>query len=197
MVDQTTTRITAETYFQLPEYEQYDRIQLIDGQVVIGDGERTEEQRQVPPLPRHQDVVLEIGVFLRLYEREHGGKAYISPIEVLLNDDNVFEPDALYLKPESSCEIGPKRLVGAPDLVIEVLSLGTARRDRQEKFYAYARNGVTEYWIVDPVHDVLEVYVNENGKFVYQGAFGRAHNFDSVVLEQPAPIAVSSLIPAR
>ena len=59
--------------------------------------------------------------------RKLGGKALTSPIEVYLDENNVFEPDVIYLKPDSQCTVGEKRLTGAPELVVEVLSPSTAK----------------------------------------------------------------------
>ncbi len=62
-------------------------------------------------------------------------------------------------------KITSKRVEGAPDLVVEVLSLSTARNDRGKKFRAYERAGVREYWIVDPKKKSVEVYLLQDGKF--------------------------------
>ena len=61
-----------------------------------------------------------------------------------------------------------ERIEGPPDLVIEVVELNTARRDRVEKLDLYARHGVGEYWIVDPQSQVIEFLINDGGRFVVQ-----------------------------
>jgi Uma2 family endonuclease len=173
MVQPTRTRINASEYYELPEYNQHDLIQLINGEVIIG----------MPPIPKHQDIVREILVMLTLLARKFGGKAYASPIEVRLDDNNVFEPDVLYLAPDSNCTVGEKRLIGAPNLVVEVLSPGTAKFDRHEKYQAYEKHGVNEYWIVDPLYEVVEVWnIGEDGIYVRQGAFAGDDTFTSIVL---------------
>jgi Uma2 family endonuclease len=175
MVDATPTRISASDYFQLPAYAEHDLIQLINGEVVIG----------MPPILKHQDIVREILVLLTLIAREIGGKAYDSPIEVRLDDNNVFEPDVLYIKPDnlSITQQDEKRIIGAPDLVVEVLSPGTAKYDRQEKYDAYEAHGVGEYWIVDPAHETIEVWTRgKDGLFARQGAYDKKGEFASVML---------------
>jgi len=175
MLQAARTRISAAEYYQLPEYTQRDLIQLIDGEVIIG----------MPPVPKHQDIVREVLILLGLLARQKGGKAYAAPIEVQLDDHNVFEPDVLYLRPGSRCAVGDKRLTGAPDLVVEVLSPGTARYDRQQKYEAYQAHGVGEYWIVDPAHEVVEVWtLGAGGAFQRQGAFAGEDAFRSVVLDE-------------
>jgi Uma2 family endonuclease len=173
-----STRLNASTYYQLPEYEQHDLIQLINGEVILS----------MPPILKHQDIVREILILLTLIARETGGRAYVSPVEVRLDETNVFEPDVLYIKPENIgiAQQDEKRIIGAPDLVVEVLSPGTAKFDRQEKYQAYERNGVNEYWIVDPAHETVEVWtLGESKQFIRQGAYGKAGKFDSVTLGTP------------
>ena len=92
---------------------------------------------------------------------------------------NVYEPDVLYLTPDTVCRLEEKRIVGAPDLVVEVLSPSTAKYDRQEKYEAYQQYGVNEYWIVDPVHEVVEVWQLEIKRFKRMGAFANNDVFES------------------
>jgi len=176
MVQQPTqTRINASDYYALPSYQEHDLIQLIAGEVVIG----------MPPILKHQTIVGEILFLLMTVARKLGGKAFTSPIEVRLDEDNVFQPDVLYIKPENLAitQQDDKRIVGAPDLVVEVLSPGTAKYDRQEKYQAYEANGVGEYWIVDPVYETIEVWtLTENGQFDRQGVYARADTFSSRTL---------------
>ncbi len=175
MVQPTRTRIAAEEYFQLPEYEQHDLIQLIDGEVIIG----------MAPIPKHQDIVRDILFLFTLVSRNKGGITYASPIEVFLDQHNVFEPDVLFLKPDSECTVGDKRLTGAPDLVVEVLSPSTAKHDRKQKHTAYEQHGVKEYWIVDPAHEVIEVWtLNDGGEFDGPSVYDKEDTFTSRVLDE-------------
>jgi Uma2 family endonuclease len=178
MVSQSPVRVTAADYYNLPEYAQHDLIQLIDGEVSIG----------VPPTPRHQTIVGEILFLLLLAARKRGGRAFTAPVEVYLDAHNIFEPDVLYLGADSACRVEDKRLVGAPDLVVEVLSPGTARFDRQQKYAAYEQHGVREYWIVDPAHEVLEVWVWRDGSYTRMGVYAGEDTFDSAVLSEPVSV---------
>ncbi|MCI0712740.1 MAG: Uma2 family endonuclease [Chloroflexi bacterium] len=177
MVQPTRTGIKASEYYQLAEYQQHELIQLINGEVIIG----------MPPVLKHQDIVREILILLALIARRLGGKAYASPIEVHLDDNNVFEPDVLYIQSDNLTitQLDEKRIMGAPDLVVEVLSPGTAKFDRQEKYQAYEKHGVHEYWIVDPVHEVVEVWnLSADGRYTRQGAFAGEDSFESAVLDE-------------
>lgn len=174
MAVQPKIRITATEYFQSAEYDQHDLIQLIDGEVLVS----------VPPIPRYQAIVSEILFIFMTIAKQKGGKAFTSPIEVYLDDHNVYEPDVLYLVPNTTCQVGEKRLTGAPDLVVEVLSPSTAKFDRLEKYQAYEQYGVREYWIVDPVYSVLEVWTLEDATFKRQGVYAREDRFQSHVLAE-------------
>lgn len=114
--------------------------------------------------------------------RQRAGQAFVSLIEVYLDEHNIYEPDVLYLAPDSPCRVEEKRLVGAPDLVVEVLLPSTAKYDRQEKYQAYEQPSVREYWIVDPVHDVMEVWTLDEGQFNRQGAYAGEDSFTSRTL---------------
>ncbi len=168
------TRIRADAYYQLPEYEANDLIQLIDGEVVVS----------MAPTPNHQIISGEISYLLKTVERQKGGYSFYSPIEVFLDEYNIFEPDLLYLVPNSGCIVTDKRLEGPPNLVVEILSPSTATYDKREKYEAYEKHGVGEYWIVDPVHQIIEVWVLSNSQFIRLGVFGQTDTFKSKVLQE-------------
>lgn len=169
MAEVAKTRIQADTYYQLPEYEENTLIQLIDGEVVIG----------MAPIIKHQQIVMKIiALFIRIAEQKQG-QVFTAPTEVYLDEFNVYEPDILYLTPDSNCAVTEKNLVGAPDLVVEVLSPSTAKYDRSTKFQAYQQHGVDEYWIVDPVHETVEVWQLTNNRFNLLGAFADGDTFTS------------------
>ena len=120
----------------------------------------------VTPAPnvRHQVVVGRIlRLLFELVDRE-GGLAVDSPVDVVLADHSVVQPDVIYVTRARSSIIR-ERIEGAPDLVVEILSPGTARRDLGEKLRLYAEAGVAEYWIVDPVLETFEFLVNEGKAF--------------------------------
>ncbi|KAB2857681.1 MAG: Uma2 family endonuclease, partial [Anaerolineae bacterium] len=66
--------------------------------------------------------------------------------------------------------------------IVEVLSPGTGRQDKNAKFNLYQKYGVREYWIADPVHKVLEVWQLQDGHYTRQGAYGPEDTFESAVL---------------
>jgi len=169
MAEVAKTRIHADTYYQLPQYQENTLIQLIDGEVVIG----------MAPNTKHQKIVREIMFLFMTIAKQKRGEAFDSPTEVYLDEFNIYEPDVLYLTPDSNCAVTEKNLRGAPDLVVEVLSPSTAKHDRSTKFQAYQEHGVDEYWIVDPVHETIEVWQLRDNRLNLLGAFASGDTFAS------------------
>lgn len=175
MANPAKIRITANEYFELPEYHEHDFIQLIDGEVII----------PMPPVLKHQIIVGNIFFLFKLIVKKLGGLAFVAPTEVKLDEDNVYEPDVIYISADniSIAEQDDNRIVGAPDLIVEVLSPGTARYDRQQKYKAYEKFAVREYWIVDPIHETVEVWLlNPAIQYERQGAYSIDDSFNSSVL---------------
>jgi Uma2 family endonuclease len=114
-----------------------------------------------PPSPRygHQSVVTHLAALLDQHVRQYDlGKVCVSPMDVVLDDAAalVVQPDIVFVATPHLDRIR-ERIWGAPDLVVEVLSRGTAKRDRTTKLEWYARYGVTECWCVDAAYHFVEV----------------------------------------
>jgi Uma2 family endonuclease len=120
----------------------------------------------VTPAPtiRHQLLVLAIGRRLDDLARQRGGCAVVSPVDVMLADHSIVQPDVIYVGRERA-SILRQRVEGAPDLVVEILSPATARRDLGEKLRLYAEFGVVEYWIVDPDRETVTFLENTPSGF--------------------------------
>lgn len=116
------------------------------------------------PAVRHQVVVMLLWRRLDAVARTTGGLALAAPLDVQLADGRTMQPDLLYLSPDR-LPLARERIEGAPDLVVEVLSPSSARRDRGEKLRAYLELGVGEYWIVDARTCRIELLRNHGGRF--------------------------------
>lgn len=91
---------------------------------------------------------------------------YLSPFDVLFTRFDVVEPDLLYISNKRAATIlTDKNVVGAPDLVVEIGSKSTRKRDETIKRRLYERNGVREYWGVDPDLDRVRVYRSRDGRY--------------------------------
>jgi len=139
-------KFTYRDYKSLPESET-KRYELIEGELIM-----------VPsPNIYHQRISGRIEFLLRDFvEKNKLGEVFYAPCDVHLGD-NVVQPDILFISKEHSYVIIKEEVKGAPDLVIEILSPATAKRDRTIKRALYARYGVSEYWLVDPEKKIIEV----------------------------------------
>ena len=108
------------------------------------------------PVPKHSTVSYNIiSTFFRHLEGKPC-KTY-QEVDVHLDEKTNVVPDVLIVcDPE---KVKPDAVYGAPDLVVEILSPSTARRDRKEKMHAYAKAGVQEYWLVSYAERSVEVYL--------------------------------------
>jgi Uma2 family endonuclease len=141
------------------------RVSYADLQRMPDDGNRYElydgELRVVPaPLPIHQVIAQRLLVTLIDFSRQSGGAVFIAPLDIVLSEYNVVQPDLIYFGPESARRIRLREHVRfAPDLAIEVLSPFTEKIDRGRKRDLLAQYRVPEYWIVDPDAPRIEVSV--------------------------------------
>ncbi len=124
------------------------------------------------PNPAHQQVAGEIFSYLRNHVKQFNlGRVFMASIDVEITSGDVFQPDVLLLLEAHLDRVKTSRIIGTPDLVVEVASPGTATHDRREKYDAYANAGVPEYWIADPIAHTVEVFLLESGKYYSQGVF--------------------------
>jgi Uma2 family endonuclease len=94
----------------------------------------------------------------------------------------VVQPDVLWIAPDSACvPVNGNHLRGAPDFVAEVLSPGTARRDKKQKFSLYEKYGTREYWLIDPAAQYVEVWALAGGKFERRGVYEPGDTFASIL----------------
>ena len=145
---QTTIPTTWEDVLRMPD--DGNRYEFIGGRLYVTPA----------PVIRHQRISRRlVGALIRFLEHAGHGEVFYAPclVEIPDTSDRV-QPDILFVSNERRAIIGEKAVLGAPDLVVEILSPSTARRDRGIKLDLYARRGVREYWIVDPVEDVVDVW---------------------------------------
>ena len=147
MLKTTEELLTADDYRDLPEGPPH--FQLVEGKLYM------------TPSPEfyHQSVALNIASLIRYFLREHPlGKVAIAPSDVQLDFVNVHQPDVYFISNERLGILTKQGPVGAPDLVVEVLSRSTARLDKGPKLRVYARSGVKELWLVDKEKKEVVVY---------------------------------------
>lgn len=143
----TRIKLTYEDFLQLPDDGK--RHEIIDGEHYV----------TASPVARHQLILGNLHYFIKGFLREHDlGEVFLSPFDVIFSNVDIVEPDLLYLSHERRSLLTEANLRGAPDLVVEILSPSTRARDRGIKKKLYERSEVSEYWIVDPDGETIEVF---------------------------------------
>lgn len=146
------------TFADYLTWDEGDRYELIYGEAVM----------MAPPISIHQEVHAGIFGQIAYFLLGKPCKVYSAPFGVRLFEqqgdtpddvDTVVEPDITVVC--DSTKLDHYGCKGAPDMVVEILSPSTARRDRLVKFELYRRAGVREYWIVDPQNQSVEVYLRD------------------------------------
>ena len=133
------------------------RHELIDGEHYV----------TASPNTKHQTILIELAFLIRTWLEEHpAGRLFVAPLDIVLSNFDVVEPDLLYLSQERAAEVlTAQHLRGAPELVVEIGSPSTRQRDETIKRRLYERTGVSEYWCVDPELDVVRVYRRDGDRF--------------------------------
>ncbi len=96
---------------------------------------------------------------------ERLGKVYAAPFDVRLSEQDVVQPDLIFVSRSRLSIIGEHLYRRAPDLLVEILSPSTRDRDRREKARLYAMSGVPEYWLVDPDARTVTVLSLKRGTY--------------------------------
>jgi len=136
-----------------------------------------------PPPIEHQRISRNLGDHLLQHLKLlRDAEVLAAPVGVRLSDENVLEPDLVVVLAEHKDRIGEQVIEGAPDLVVEILSKRTAKRDLGIKRARYQAAGVAEYWIADPATNTVEVLFLEREAYARHGLFGRTDTLTSRVL---------------
>ncbi len=107
----------------------------------------------------HQQIVSRLLARLFTFVDQHKrGSVSVAPVDVVLSNENVVQPDLLFIASDRDHIITPNNVQGAPNLLIEVLSENNRRHDEVVKRRLYERYGVQEYWIVDPGLETVKIY---------------------------------------
>lgn len=150
---------------KLYTYEDYARLtptdsgnfELRNGQIIY----------MPSPTPNHQEICGGIYAELRAYVRAKKlGRVIISPMDVTLTPTDTIQPDVLFVREDRLNIITDKRVVGAPDLVVEVLSEGNTQKEMNYKKFVYETAGVGEYWFINPEKQTLTQYENIGQEFL-------------------------------
>ncbi len=141
---------TAQDYLQLGESNMPS--QLVNGELIMSPA----------PNPQHQRLS---GRLFRMIDKHVGknGELFYAPIDLYIDQQNVFQPDLVYISEEKYDIITERGIEGVPTLVIEIISPSNSYIDRNRKKKKYLEFGVSEFWIVDPGNKTLEIYTPQTG----------------------------------
>ncbi len=144
--------------------------ELFGGALIMTPAPSRDHQRAV------RNLTLLLGNYLKKFRV---GELYVAPFDIYFDDETVVEPDLFVVLNARLALIDERKMNGAPDLVIEILSPSTEERDRGFKFKRYAQEGVSEYWLVDPINRKIEVYSLTEKGFALFGGYSAAETVRS------------------
>lgn len=151
---------TIDDIYALPDGE---RAELIDGKIYY----------MAPPNTEHQRLVSDLHYQIKDFIKRNNGECEVfpAPFAVFLNenDKNYVEPDISVICDKN--KITDKGCNGAPDWVIEIVSPSSRQMDYYKKLFKYRTAGVREYWIADPIKEMVMVYKFEK-ETMEQYSFG-------------------------
>ncbi|WP_426994841.1 Uma2 family endonuclease [Glaesserella parasuis] len=137
-----------------------ERVEIIKGKIMA-----------MSPAPNrlHQRISMKLTkAFLDVFVN-HQCELYVAPFDVRFPDSNgkiktVVQPDLCVICDPN--KLDEKGCIGAPDLIVEILSPGNSKREMKDKYELYQEQGVSEYWIVRPEEQHIQIYVLENGRYI-------------------------------
>lgn len=154
-----------------------ERVELIKGWL-----------HKMSPAPRRVHQKIEGYLFFEFYRffQNRQCEVYQSPFDVRLKKnkrhdaeiDTVVQPDICIICDKS--KLDDAGCLGAPDLIVEVLSDSTAKKDYNEKFNLYEENGVKEYWIANPASKSIEIFTLKDEKYESLGIFNESEGYTDV-----------------
>ena len=161
-------KLTYEDYAKTPDDERYE---LIDGELII----------MTSPTALHQELLKKLAAAFMVLESRGLGTMFFAPLDVILSNFDVVQPDLIFIS-NARAHIIREYIRGAPDLLIEILSPSTERRDRIVKRDLYARHGVREYWLIDPYAKTATVLILGANGYNTHAVFGEGDALTSPTL---------------
>jgi len=165
----------------------YDRYEIIGG------------EKFMSPAPNldHSDIIFKLAFVIGGYLIEHkSGYVYTDSTDVHFSDGSLYKPDlSVVLKSNEKILAGRKAIYGAPDMVVEVLSYSTRKKDLGVKKDTYEAQGVREYWIVDPWAKSVTVYLLRDGKYFLDDRYILLEGSDFETLTDEEKVELKTEVP--
>lgn len=142
-----STHLNYEDYLQFPDDGK--RHEIIEGDHYMTPAPRT----------KHQRISGNLATAMISYAKQHKlGMVFTAPCDVIFSDENIVQPDLLFVSAARAAIVTEDNIQGAPDIIVEILSESTRRKDEVTKRKLYERFGVPEYWIVDPELEIVKIF---------------------------------------
>ena len=169
-LEKQAKRWTYEEYYKLDDDQRYE----------INDG-------HLLPIPTpdtwHQDWLSDLYSMVKTFVKNNKlGRVFFAPLDVVLDPENTVQPDLVFVAAKNAGIIQRRAIFGAPDLLVEVVSPYSGRRDRIQKMKLYAQFGVAEYWISDAASHSLEILTLKRGRYELHCAAEEKGKLSSLVL---------------
>ena len=146
----------------------YDRYEIIEGEKFMAPSADT----------WHNNVIVKLAMIIGMHAAINRlGLVFTDSLDVHFPDGNLFKPDFMFISAANSKIVVDNKhstIHGVPDMVAEVFSRSTMKNDVGIKKEVYERNGVKEYWIINPWSESIEVYLLRDGKFFLDDVY---HNY--------------------
>jgi Uma2 family endonuclease len=153
VLEKQAKRWTYEEYYLLDDDQRYE---IIGGNLLMAPA----------PDTWHQNWISELLVLLQRHvKKEKLGTLFLSPLDVVLDAENTVQPDLVFVAAANAGIIQRRAIFGTPDLLVEIVSPSSVRRDRYDKKELYARFAVKEYWLGDPANQTLEILTLKDGRY--------------------------------
>ncbi len=147
--------MTARQFLALGEDPPGVRLELVDGEIAVSPS----------PVPDHAFTVLALASILKCHVDGKKLGMVLLDVDTIFGEHDVRRPDIFYFRKSREHFIGEKAIEGPPDLAVEVISPGSQRTDRRDKFKLYAAGKVKHYWIVDPKARTIEAFRLVGGRY--------------------------------
>ena len=156
-------------------------------------------EKFMSPAPNldHSDIIFKLAYTIGGYLIEHkSGYVYTDNVDVHFSDGSLYKPDlSVVLKSNEKILAGRKNIYGAPDMVVEVLSYSTRKKDLTVKKDTYEAQGVREYWIIDPRAKSVTVYLLRDGKYFLDDTYILLSEEDLELLDDEEKADVKTEVP--
>jgi len=158
---------TYEDYANMPD--DGSRYELADGVL---------ELMTPAPTPKHQVISSQLlNILMNSCQNQY--IVIASPIDLILSSTEIRQPDIVMVHRSKIAIITTRGIEGTPDLVVEILSPNSVKRDKQNKLIVYAKHHIPEYWIVDPANECLEQYTLTGDKYELLTIFEKEETIQS------------------